>query len=95
MSRPKRNVHFSESYIKDIQHWADCEATLKKMYEMFSGDIETADIIESENCTADSILRFLVRELKIEGKPDMDFINNDYEYYENLGQVRPEYRREE
>lgn len=63
------------------------------MYEMFSGDIETADIIESENCTADMILRFFVRELKIEGKPDMDFINNDYEYYENLGQIRPEYRK--
>ena len=95
MPRPKRNIRIPESYIKDIQHWADCEATLKKMYEMFSGDIETADIIESENCTADSILRFLVRELKINGKLDMDFINNDYEYYENLGQVKPEYRREE
>ena len=95
MSRPKRNIRIPESYIKDIQHWADCEATLKKMYEMFSGDIETAGIIESENCTTDTILRFLVRELKIEGKPDMDCINNDYEYYKNLGQVRPEYRREE
>ena len=95
MGRPKRNIRIPESYIEDIQHWADCEATLKKMYEMFSGDIETADIIESENCTADSILRFLVRELKIEGKPDMDLINNDYKYYKNLGRVRPEYRKEE
>ena len=28
-------------------------------------------------------------------KTDMDFINNDYEYYENLGQERPEYKKEE
>ena len=80
MPRPKRNIRSPESYITDIQHWADCEATLKKMYEMFSGDIETADIIESENCTADSILRFLVRELKIKGKPDLNFRSTHNHY---------------
>lgn len=105
MPRPKRNIHFPESWVSDIQEWLNLEATCIEMMKRYN-DAETADIIESQNCRADSVMKFLCRELGLTGHPNMEYIESEYSYYScryrsdrygngYVNDVKPEYRKGE
>ena len=65
--------------------------TKKIMTEMFESP-ELAELIESENNIAISILQSICKEFNIIGKADMQYIQTEYEYYKSLEQIKPEYK---
>ena len=90
MGRQKTVFHFSEYSIKLLKDFANNRATQKTMIKMFKNP-ELAELIESENTIATTILNNICENLKITGKPDMRFIKDEYKYYESLERINPEY----
>ena len=105
MSRPKRNVHFSESYIEELQEFQNLDATIEELTKRYI-DPDISAYIESQNCIAYGIIRMLCNVLKIKGKPDMERVEEEYEYYDShlfrsgnvqvrtINRVKPEYRKD-
>lgn len=105
MSRPKRNVHFSESYIEELQEFQNLDATIEELTKRYI-DPDISAYIESQNCIAYEIVRMLCDVLKIKGKPDMERVEEEYEYYDShlfksgnvqvrtINRVKPEYRKD-
>lgn len=106
MSRPKRNVHFSESYIEELQEFQNLDATIEELTKRYI-DPDISTYIESQNCIAYGVIRMLCDVLKIKGKPNMERVEEEYEYYDShlfrsgnvqvrtINRVKPEYRKEE
>lgn len=90
MGRQKTIFHFSEHGIKLLKEFVNNRATQKVMFEMFKNP-ELAELIENENLIAEIILKDICTTLKITGKPDMQFIKDEYEYYKSLDRVNPGY----
>ena len=105
MSRPKRNVHFSESYIEELQEFQNLDATIEELTKRYI-DPDISAYIESQNCIAYEIICMLCDVLKIKGKPDMERVEEEYEYYDShlfksgnvqvrtINRVKPEYRKD-
>lgn len=90
MGRQKTIFHFSKHGIELLRQYENINATQVKMAEMFK-DPELDVCIESKNAIAISILDKISKNLKIIGKPDMEYIKQEYEYYKELNQINPEY----
>lgn len=90
MGRQKTIFHFSKNDIELLRQYANIKATQVKMAEMFKNP-ELDDFVESENITAISILDRISKSLKIVGKPNMEYIKQEYDYYKGLNEINPEY----
>ena len=107
MSRPKRRIMYllKENYFNIRKDEITTEKIVRRLTnfciylinEIAKGDVEKANELTQQMIKkiieADANEDIIQESDRME-KTDMDFINNDYEYYENLGQVRPEYRKE-
>ena len=105
MSRPKRNIRISESYIEELQEFQNLDATIEELTKRYI-DPDISAYIESQNCIAYDIIRMLCDVLKIKGKPDMERVEEEYEYYDShlfksgnvqvrtINRVKPEYRKD-
>lgn len=105
MSRPKRVVRFCESFVQEFQEWQNLNATISELYERYK-DPDVSAYIESQNCIANGVMEVLCSVLKIKGKPDMEQVEDEYDYYKshvirtgNVGvrtvsRVKPKYKKD-
>lgn len=91
MGRQRTIFNFSKNTINQLKEYVNIQETQGKMIEMFK-DPELAELIESENSIANSILNNICNELKIIGKPDMKYIKDEYKYYKCMNKIKPEYK---
>lgn len=100
MARPKRNIKFDSYLISYVQQYMDICATIEEYNKRYFNP-ELSDFIESQNDISNSLMEILAADLHIKGKPDLQQVEEDYEYYNHristFGQcsVKPEYRKNE
>ena len=80
MSRPKRVIKIPEYIVSEIQEYLNLEETIKEINKRFYEAESEAYIEAQENCIY-TIFHFLVKELNLNGKPDMNAIKEEYKYY--------------
>ena len=90
----KRNVRLSDYILELLQAYADTDATIGE-YQKRYHEPELAELIDGIHNISYSVIEFLLKELKIKGKPDIQVVEDDYDFYDHLDKVKPEYRRAE
>lgn len=90
MGRLKQNIKISDNVRKALQNYANINADIEKMYEMTDYP-ELAELLESQNCDANTICQFLCKELNIIGHIDKQFLQSEEEYYESNGMLKQNY----
>jgi hypothetical protein len=90
----KRNVRLSDFILELLQAYADTNATIDEYFKRYA-EPELSELFDSIHNTGYTVVDFLLKELKIKGKPDLKVVEDDYTFYEMQDKVKPEYRKPE
>lgn len=92
MGRPRIKIRIPQNVKTYLQMYANINENISKLNEM-TGYPEIAELLESQNCTANIVCDFLCKELNIVVHVDKQFLQNEEEYYEDNGLLKENYEK--
>ena len=92
MGRPRIKITIPQNVKTYLQMYSNINENITKVNEM-TGYPEIAEVLESQNCAANTVCDFLCKELNIVGHVDKQFLQNEEEYYEDNGLLKENYEK--
>lgn len=87
MGRPRKHVKLPIEVLSKLQIYTNLDATISLLNKRYVQP-EISEYIESQEDLARRIVSWLAEELKIDGIPDIQAVDAEYDYYKDIDRLR-------